>query len=288
MNILAAVDWRNQSQSALQQVLGLYQPQVLTLVHAVDLGSLDSYPLVPLRDTESYHEFEQAKQRLLVKEERQLTQMAMRLQPDVPSVKQVCEAGNPTRVILHAIETTAADLVVVGKRGLGQFTELAMGSVSHLVLLHAACARLIVMGSPRTASRVLVAVNGPDDAKRLQGWLLTYPFKRRLELAVLNVVPTSEFESFQRAPSLDTWRQAAKKSAQELVDRMAAALNGPRYAATGRVAAGDPADVIAREVGMSDLLLVSSHGRTGVHRLMFGSVSHSLVHRVAGSVLVVP
>lgn len=45
--------------------------------------------------------------------------------------------------------------------------------------------------------------------------------------------------------------------------------------------------MVAREVSRSDLLVVGIHGSTGVYRFLFGSMSLSLMHRVAGSVLVV-
>jgi hypothetical protein len=52
MNIVVAVDWRDQSQLALQEVVDLYGPKEPTLVHAVNLGSLEFYPLAPLTDKE--------------------------------------------------------------------------------------------------------------------------------------------------------------------------------------------------------------------------------------------
>ena len=287
MNIVVAADWRDQSRSALQEVVDLYKPDVLTLVHAVNVGPLDSYPLAPLMDKEPYQEFERAKQQLIDKAGQQLQQLAADVQQRVSLVKQVIEAGNPASVILQATESTAADLVVIGNRGLSQFAEFAMGSVSHLVLLHAACATLVVKGAPKTTQRVVVAAKGPDDAERIKTWLLAHPFKHPMKLVVLNVVPNALFAPFQSEGSFDSWAQAATATAQRFVDPIAAALNGPHYAATGRVAIGDAADMVAREVGLSDLLVVSTHGRTGVHRLLFGSVSHSLVHRVSGSVLVV-
>jgi nucleotide-binding universal stress UspA family protein len=287
MNIVVAIDWRDQSQSALQMIIDLYEPKELTLVHAVSLGPLESYPLAPLMDKEPYQEFENAKQRLMDETRQHLKQIAERVPRDVPSVKQVCEAGGPVNVILEAIKSGATDLVVIGNRGLTQFAEFAMGSVSHLVLLHASCATLVVKGAKKTTQRVVVAVKGPDDAERIKTWLLAHPFKHPMELLVLNVVPSAFFAPFQGQAGFDAWTQAATATAQRFVDPIAAALNGPHYAATGRVAIGDAADMVAREVGLSDLLVVSTHGRTGVHRLLFGSVSHSLVHRVSGSVLVV-
>jgi nucleotide-binding universal stress UspA family protein len=196
-------------------------------------------------------------------------------------------AGDPERVILQVVASTAADLVVVGNRGLGQFAAFAMGSVSNLVLLHANCATLIVKGPSKKHQRVIVGVKGPDDAERITAWLLAHPFRHPMDLAVLNAVPRPPFEFLTSKQAVMSWTQPLVATAQRLVDQIAATLNGPHYSATGRVITGDAAEMIARDVGLFDLLVVSTHGRSGVHRMIFGSVSHSLVHRVSGSVLVV-
>jgi nucleotide-binding universal stress UspA family protein len=52
---------------------------------------------------------------------------------------------------------------------------------------------------------------------------------------------------------------------------------------------GDPADVIcrvSREAGF-DLVVMGTHGRTGLHRLLMGSVAEKVVRRAACPVLVV-
>lgn len=53
-------------------------------------------------------------------------------------------AGDPTDVILDAIESYAADLAVVGSRGEGATKRLLHGSVSTKVLHNAPCAVLVV------------------------------------------------------------------------------------------------------------------------------------------------
>ncbi|HEY7606809.1 MAG TPA: universal stress protein, partial [Actinomycetes bacterium] len=41
-----------------------------------------------------------------------------------------------------------ADLLVVGSRGRGGFSELVLGSVSHAAVLHAACPVVVVPATP--------------------------------------------------------------------------------------------------------------------------------------------
>lgn len=65
------------------------------------------------------------------------------------SVREAVVVGRPGDTIVHEAAGGAADLVVVGARGLGHLTRLLLGSVSELVLRHAECPVLIVKRRPR-------------------------------------------------------------------------------------------------------------------------------------------
>lgn len=213
MNIVVAVDWRDQSQPALNEIVDLYKPHELTLVHAVHPGDLNNPPSASVMDHEAYQEFERAKQRFMDQAEEQLQQLAAHVQRDVPVVKPVSAAGDPENVILQVVASIAADLVVVGHRGLGQFAGFSMGSVSHLVLLHVPCATLVVKGAPTQSQRVIVVVKGPDDAARITAWLLAHPFQQPRELVVLNVVPLLSFEFLKSQEGVESWTQAVVAAA---------------------------------------------------------------------------
>ncbi len=53
------------------------------------------------------------------------------------------EEGDAAQVIIEAANKNNSDLIVVGKRGLGFFKELLLGSVSSKVLHHATCSVMI-------------------------------------------------------------------------------------------------------------------------------------------------
>jgi len=52
--------------------------------------------------------------------------------------------GPPAEAILDVAKTRECDLIVMGSRGLGQFTGLLLGSQSQKVVQHAECPVLIV------------------------------------------------------------------------------------------------------------------------------------------------
>ena len=62
-------------------------------------------------------------------------------------VHQVVLAGNPAQVLLDT--AAGADLLVVGSRGHGGFTEALLGSVSQRCVHHARCPVVVVHKSSR-------------------------------------------------------------------------------------------------------------------------------------------
>ena len=61
---------------------------------------------------------------------------------DVPTESVVVEDRHPARVLVDRSE--GADMLVVGSRGRGGFSELLLGSVSHQCATHARCPVVIV------------------------------------------------------------------------------------------------------------------------------------------------
>ena len=51
---------------------------------------------------------------------------------------------------------------------------------------------------------------------------------------------------------------------------------------------GAPADVLVSRTGSGRLLVLGTHGRGAIGRMVFGSVSHQCLHHAAGPVVVVP
>jgi nucleotide-binding universal stress UspA family protein len=61
-------------------------------------------------------------------------------------IERVVAAGSAAQVLIHAVPET--DLLVVGPRGHGGFTNLLIGSVSQQCAQHASCPVVIVRGRP--------------------------------------------------------------------------------------------------------------------------------------------
>ncbi len=297
MRVVVAVDRSDPTFKLVQAVTRLYTPAELTLVHAVDHG-LARYPdrgplgrgmapeeLRPLLD--SGHKF--------------LEQAAK----SVPSelnlvVKRVCELGNPARVIINSAQLEAADLIVTGSRELSsEEREFTVGSVSGRIASHAPCSTLVVKQVLEQIRRVLVAVNGIDDAAEIQRWLLANPFHDPVEI-VLHVVPT--LKAYRNDSSLahhdrfhENLHEDSVSWGQQLVENVAAKLSGTAahapaggcYKAHGQVVSGDPPEVIVKESARQDLVIMASHGFQSAVRFISGSVAQKVLHHVAVPVLII-
>ena len=62
----------------------------------------------------------------------------------MPSVRTVVHEGDPASAILAVAKEADADLIVMGRRGLGDLAGLLLGSVSQKVTHLAECACLTV------------------------------------------------------------------------------------------------------------------------------------------------
>ena len=153
--------------------------------------------------------------------------------------------------------------------------------------MHATRPTLVVKGGERRLRKVLVAVEGKDDGDRITQWLLRHPFAHPVELCIISVVmPVHPADPYSLA-GLGSWPALATTHAEEVVKTVSAALSSPHYTTSTRVLTGEVAAVVAKLGRDADLVVVASHGRHRLERLLLGSVSHAIVHRVAVPTLVI-
>jgi len=284
MRIVAGVDWSDESFSAVKQIGLLYRPDDVVLVHGVDLGMLQSPIVAGAVNLQGYDEFRQA----LIDAGHQAIERCRALLPtEIPSIRTMCEVQHPAAFILDSAASVKADLIAVGTHDHSRMKEVFGGSVSHRVLLHATVPTLIVKGKARPVARVLMAVEGHEDAIRLHTSLTSHPFKNPVAVSILSVVSSLTMVEPQLMVGLDSWSEQSTRYAEQVVNDTAQALAGPHFTASTMVCTGDPVTTVC-EVGTShDLIVVGSHARKGFERFLLGGVSHAIVHRANTSVLVV-
>ena len=274
MRILAGVDFSDEAFAAIEQIGLLYRPDDVVLVHGVALAA----------NLQGNAEFRQA----LVDAVRPVVERCRTLLPaETPSIRTLCEAQEPISFILDSAATVKPDLIAMGARDSSRVLEFFEVRVSHRVLLHATVPTLIVKGKARPVTRVLMAVEGCEDAIRVQTWLTSHPFKDPVSLTILSVLPPLENISEELMAQLKNRIEQSKRDTEQIVRDTAQALASQHIAVSTEVRVGDPVTTVC-EVGHDhDLIVVSTHGRTGFSRFVWGSVSGGIVNQAACSVLVV-
>jgi nucleotide-binding universal stress UspA family protein len=274
MRIVAGVDCSDEALAAVEQIGLLYRPDEVVLVHGV-AQTANLQGTVELRQT------------LLDTGRKIVERYRALLLAETLSVRALCEAKDPAALILDSAATVKADLIAVGTRDLSRLAKTFLGSVSHRVLLHATVPTLIVKGKARPVTRVLMAVQGQEDATRLQTWLTSHPFKNPVSVTILSVLTPLQNIGDQLMVDIQGWSEQNKRDAEEVVKDAAQALASQYFTVATDVRPGDPASTVCEAGQSHDLIVVSSHGRKGFNRFMLGSVSDGIVHRASCSVLLV-
>jgi nucleotide-binding universal stress UspA family protein len=196
---------------------------------------------------------------------------------DVSCTAIVEPVGEPFRAIVDRAAEAGTQLIVMGRRDRQDLARLMMGDSTAKVIGHAPCPVLI---APRGATvpwhGLVVATDGSefgDRAVASAGWLAR---QLRISMRVLAVVTGREGDP-------DTGK------ARQIVDRAKSTLAGLDTLADCVVERGRPDQVIVSFANRhgADLIVVGSHGRTGLERLLVGSVSERVVGEFDGAVLVV-
>lgn len=130
--------------------------------------------------------------------------------------------------------------------------------------------------------RALVTLDGSPVAETIIPFILEIAGPLDMEVALLRVIQPAVpvvIEASRWVEMEDV--EALRIEAEEYLATVAEELRGKGVRATSQVRRGIPADEIvaaAREAG-ADLIAMSTHGRGGLGRLIFGSVAGAVLHQ---------
>lgn len=141
--------------------------------------------------------------------------------------------------------------------------------------------------------RILIGVDDSAYSHEIVGWLKRNNWPKDAQVTVLSVAPRAMVayaspEYPASAYSADVFEEQMKLH-QDIAQTYEGQLRELGLRTDARVLEGDPREAIvttAREIG-ADLVVVGSHGRTGLGRLVMGSVASHVVTHAPCSVLVV-
>jgi nucleotide-binding universal stress UspA family protein len=227
--------------------------------------------------------------------EGELDETVRRLAGPDRSVESAVLRGRPATAIVEDARAFGADLVVVGSRGLGGISSLLLGSVSSEVVDHAPCP--VLVGRQPSLSRVVFATGGSPSAAAAADLLSGSSIFDGVPIRVVSAADVPRPWHTGIAPTMygqvmDAYARDLAEAEEEharLAAESVAALTAAGREATARTSTGDAAAEIIAAAGewKADLIVLGSRGRTGLTRLLLGSVARNVLHGSEASVLVV-
>jgi nucleotide-binding universal stress UspA family protein len=204
--------------------------------------------------------------------------------------------GDAREEIVAAAIDWAADLIVLGARGLSAVKEFLLGSVSLGVARHAPCPVLVCKGSPRSVHTITIAHDGSPGAREALRLVAGLPLLPATRLRIVGVAPPMRYPPTApeiiggalRGAVADVERERCAALERTLTPELAT-LRARVSTADLSIAVGQPASEILRyaDVTDTDLLVVGARGLGTMKRLLLGSVSEAVLRHAACPVLVV-
>lgn len=212
----------------------------------------------------------------------------------VQNVSAFIEEGEPYAAIVSCAERFAADLVVVGSHGRTGISRMLLGSVAEKVVRHAGCAVLVVRKGPASGP-VVTATDFSEAAKPGLRAAAMEAARTGSPLVALHVfdlawpgaTPYAVDASGLSAVLSDT--EALRGANESLRKAMEEATRGLIVEWKVEALVGDPSALVVRraeELG-ARMVVLSTHGRTGLVRVLLGSVAERVVRLSHTSVLAV-
>lgn len=140
--------------------------------------------------------------------------------------------------------------------------------------------------------RIMLPLDGSEEGRRAVPTLLSLARVYQAEVLVFGCVNLNELTTKEELTPdnlVRAWDQA-KAGLQAHLDEVVAECRAQELEARTLVAMGPPVEAILDTVKREkpDLVIMASHGRSGLQRLMVGSVTEGVLRRVGCPVLVVP
>ncbi|MDI2129531.1 universal stress protein [Yinghuangia seranimata] len=232
------------------------------------------------------------------------------LQRHAVQARERCPGLTVTTNIVHEKDTDALDtaseraaLLVVGRRGLGGFTGLLMGSVSRHLAGRSRCPLLVVPADERGAGtvdpstparKILVGI---ADATCEPAARAAFQEAARRGLAVkaittwsLPPIPAAGGFVGAAVPLPDDVYRSIQRAAEKSLADVLAPLRAefPNVAATGTVVSGPAGQILVDASEEAEITVVAAHRRAHNIGRTIGSSAYAVLHHAHSPVLLVP
>ncbi len=194
--------------------------------------------------------------------------------------------GSVERAILAYAAEEDVDVIVMGTHGRRAVDRLLLGSVASKVVRLAECPVLTVgfeavLWDEGEARRILAPVDFSDHAQLAVAYAKDLAATYGAHLDLLHVVEETTLTAVYGMEPVAVQIPDVEAQARAALAQLASEAGGPETPYTIHVIVGHPAYEIvdfAEQQG-ADLVVIATHGLTGIKRLLLGSVAERVVHR---------
>lgn len=204
----------------------------------------------------------------------------------------------PDQCIINAAESSNADLIVMGARGIQGMKSVFLGSVTRLVAVHSSLPVLVVKPAAKGlgGTKILFAVDGSGHSRAAGEFLSSAPFPDDTEVTILHVIASGfsdiperfAVEINERVKETVADVRAREFAESERIVEEARHSMGKRFRSISVLSkVGDPSGEILRtaESLETDLIVAGCRGLRGMKGMM-GSVSKNVLTHATCSVLI--
>jgi len=201
-------------------------------------------------------------------------------------IKTVCEEGEIHERIVDLADAENCDLIIMGRRGLRRVEPMLVGRVTARVIGHTQRDVLVVpKGMTMGWNTIVLATDGSKYSTLATDRAIAFAKSYDGELRIISVVDVPA-EFYAEAPQAveDLVRKAKGFVANVKKQAESAGVKAETF--VGEAEAYQAINNLAREQ-KADIIIMGSHGRTGLRRLLMGSVTENVIGHAPCPVLVV-
>jgi nucleotide-binding universal stress UspA family protein len=276
--ILVAVDGSESSRNAFRQACRIARDDKswITVLTAIPIFQ-DQFDVLSMK--------EKVTRTLLEEGEKVLTGIIRLAKEEDTIIRPMLKEGSPSEMILDAAEEGNYDLIIMGRRGMSRIERALVGSVTASVISHSSRDVLIVPKDTALGwEHILFPTDGSKYSELASGKAIELANSYGSSLMVVSVVDVTDEFSSQAPEAVEELIRKAKRFVEDIKKR----ANGLKNIET-LVKEGETYEVItnlARE-SMSNIIVMGSHGRTGMKRLLIGNVAEKVIGYAPCPVLIV-
>jgi nucleotide-binding universal stress UspA family protein len=210
-------------------------------------------------------------------------------------VKSAIVTGNPAKKIVEYADKEGIGLIVMSTHGRSGITRWTLGSVANKVVQAAKQPMALIrakgnrseMRAKGILKKILVPLDGSKEGEIVIPYIVEFAQRLKAEVTLLQVVeisyPAVTDLGYSYIAYTEKQMASDKAFAQNYIDKVVALLKEKGVTATSevRLKIGNAAEEIinAADETHSDLVVMATHGRSGIGRWVLGSVAERVLHQ---------